>query len=99
MRRVKGGKGKERVVGKAAGDEGVFTPGRGWAAKPDAVIHRYISKPAILFLGLAVAVSVYVAFLSRYLLPTPNLWVLTGGIRLLPPNCLGMVRRFTGVPH
>jgi hypothetical protein len=44
----------ERVVGKAAGDEGVFIPGRGsgWqmkpahgTAKPDRVIHRVPCKP------------------------------------------------------
>jgi hypothetical protein len=36
MRRVDGGKWRERVVGKAAGDERVFIPGRGsgWQMKP-----------------------------------------------------------------
>jgi hypothetical protein len=47
----KGTKERERVVGKAAGDECVFIPGEGpdaaggegghGAAKPDGVIHRY----------------------------------------------------------
>jgi hypothetical protein len=36
VRRVEGGKWKERVVGKAAGDERVYIPqrGAGWQMKP-----------------------------------------------------------------
>jgi hypothetical protein len=42
MRRVEGGKWKERVVGRAAGDERVFISGRGagWQMKPGQTPYR-----------------------------------------------------------
>jgi hypothetical protein len=42
MRRVEGENWRERVVGKAAGDEHVFIAGRGsgWQMKPDQTPYR-----------------------------------------------------------
>ena len=57
MRRVKGEKGKERVVGKAPGDERVFIAGRGAVKGGHAVaklIHRYVFYQIDMRLGDAV---------------------------------------------
>ncbi len=61
-----------------------------------AYLGKYLGL--VLASGYAQELEVFIP-LGREYNPQPNLRALTGGNRLIPPNNLGVVRRFTGAPY